>query len=69
MAEESFGTAAFAGDGGVTGAAPASSSSALGFDAAPKESKPAFAEKETEFEDMVGDMRTTFIAWLRRTEG
>ena len=42
-AEEYFGTAAFAGDGGVTGAAPASSSSALGFDASlPKDSKPSF---------------------------
>ena len=30
--------------------------------------KPTFAEKETEFEDMVGDMRNAFISWLRRTE-
>ena len=30
--------------------------------------KPTFAEKETEFEDMVGDMRNAFISWLRKTE-
>lgn len=68
---QGFGVAEFGAGGGVTGAVPAASSSSMpSFEAsAPKGDKPTFAEKETEFEDMVGDMRTTFISWLRRTEG
>ncbi len=48
------------------GAVPSSSASTSG--AAADGGKPTFAEKETEFEDMVGDMRNAFISWLRKTE-
>ena len=62
----SFGGAEFsAPDGGA--AVPSTSSADAGL-SAPTGDKPTFAEKETEFEDMVGDMRNAFISWLRKTE-
>lgn len=73
-----FGTSDFGGapaptnlDAGAAnaGAVPSSSASTSGAaGGAPAGEKPTFAEKETEFEDMVGDMRNAFISWLRKTE-